>query len=135
VTVVGELPNAALAAWPEAVTRRVVVTGERRVHYLERHPEVAGDEGVLGQLIVDPDEIHRYKGDPRVANLYRRIDGDRWWMAGVLISARGGLQNSILSFRRANRLEIERGRKQGRLLWEKQPPGGSAGSRIPLAEA
>lgn len=119
VLVVGEFPAGALSAWPEAITRTVVVTGERRAHYLERHPEMAEFEAVLGDLLGDPDEVHRYRGRKQVANVYRRIDNDYYWMVGVAVATVEGLRNSVLSFRRARRKEVERGRGLGLAVWTK----------------
>jgi hypothetical protein len=47
---VGSMPFAAIVFWSDAVTRDVVITGERRNHYLTRHPEIFDDELVLAGL-------------------------------------------------------------------------------------
>lgn len=119
IVIVGQVLDEALAAWPEATGRFVVVTGERRIHYLERHQDVADDEDAIVDLIRDPSEIRRYERDPDVANLYRRIDDAHSWMVAVLIAKESPLLNSVLSFRRARRRAVERGKKRGLVVWKK----------------
>lgn len=134
----GELPTRTYQAfrqqWPSSVTAQVVLTGERRAHYLERHPEMAAFEGKLMETLFAPDEIHRNKRDSQIGIWYRRLNGSQYIRVVVWVSDTPGLQNSIHSFRLADQREIDQGQKQKRLVWAKSKPlGGSALSHIPLA--
>ena len=117
--VLGELPGGALAAWPESITTTVVLTGERRAQDLERHPEVAAYESALLDRLADPVEVHRWERHPYVANVYRRIDDMHYGMAGLAIAVEAPFLNLVLSFRRARRREVERGRRRGLFAWKR----------------
>lgn len=103
--------------WPASVTGRTVLTGERRVHYLSRHPEIVRYESELMSALFDPDEVHSDKRDPQVGIWYRRFDQNHLLRVVVWISDNQNLQNSIHSLRLADGNELMRSRKQGHMLW------------------
>jgi hypothetical protein len=106
--------------WTESVTSQVVLTGERRAHYLERHAEMRGLERELLATIFEPDEIHRNKRDSQIGIWYRRLNSSQYTRVVIWVSDKPGLQNSIHSFRLADEREVTMGRKQERLLWAKK---------------
>jgi hypothetical protein len=105
--------------WTESVTSQVVLTGERRAHYLERHAEMAGLESYLLTTLLQPDEVHRNRYDPRMAIFYKQIDIDHYLRIALWVSNDPTKQNSVFSFRKARTGEVERERKAGRVLWKK----------------
>lgn len=105
--------------WPVRTTDEMVVTRNRRAHYLERHPEVIDDEPILLRTLLDPDEVHRNAIGLDMAILYRRIDDEHYLRAPVWISHRADRQNSLLSLRRARLIEVEDGKSKGRQVWKK----------------
>jgi len=102
-----------------AVTRNVVLTGERRAHYLGRHKDIVPHEAELVRLLVDPYAVHLNKKDAQMTVWYRQIDDSHFLWAAVWVSDKNALQNSVHSIRLANVEEIEQGEKQGRLIWKK----------------
>ncbi len=80
---VGRIPDDALAYWLDRVTDEVVITRERRRHYLDRHPEVEADEEVLIRSVLDPEEVHINRIDPRMTIIYCRIDDSYYALAGM----------------------------------------------------
>lgn len=117
IVVIGPLSGILRDFWPNAVAEQVILTGERRLHYLERHPEIRAYEDRLVQVAMQPDEIHRNSCDPTIAILYRRVARQLWLRLALWVSDTIGLQNSIHSYRLALESEVLRGRKAGRLLW------------------
>ena len=116
-------PSAAIRqAWPTSVTDQVVLTGERRAHYLERHAEMTALEGELLATLFEPDEVHRNRYDPRMAIFYRRFDPEHYLRIALWVSDDSTKQNSLFSFRKARNVEVERDRKAGRRLWKKIKP-------------
>jgi len=117
---IGTLRQNILASMRDAITDQVVVTGERRQHYLARHPDVQPYETELARLINDPDEIQRNKTDAQMLILYRRLDAERFLRAAVWVSRRADKQNSVHSLRLAKASEVELGRAQGRGVWQRK---------------
>ena len=116
---IGQLPQPVRQHWPGALTPQVVLTGERRAHYLVGHADMVPYEANLPDVIANPDEVHRNKRDAQIAILYRRVDEQHWLRATLWISDKPGLQNSIHSYRLAGTDEVQQGRKARRLLWQK----------------
>ena len=112
----GLISSDVLLHWPESVTREVVLTGERRAHYLREHPEMADYEVYLAETALTPDEVHCNKRDPDMAICYRRLDSERFLRVALWISPGEGRSNSIHSYRLARTHEVEIGRRQGRAL-------------------
>lgn len=116
------------AAWGRPINADIdiVLTGERRDHILARHPELAAYLGQLLGLISNPDEVQRNKHDPDMAIFYKRLTGEHYLRAAVLLQRAGSRrQHSIISARLAYSGEVERGRQ--RRVWAKgKPPGGTA---------
>ena len=97
----------------------VVLTVTQRTHYLERHPEMGQHENSLPDVLLDPDEVHRNKYDEDMAIFYRRLDAQHYLRVAVLIQTEPTeLRHSVLSFRLANRQEVQRGK--GRQVWKKK---------------
>jgi hypothetical protein len=119
VLIVGVIPAAALEAWPDRVTDHVVITAERRRHYLQEHPEVEELELLLLHTLFDPEEVHLYDPDKAVANLYRSIDTRNDLMVSVWISHESDKQNSLHSARIQHHRRRMNPRKKGRGLWRK----------------
>ena len=94
---------------PQRRTPRLPFGCGRRPRYEDR----------LRDVIANPDEIHRNKRDAQIAILYQRLDEDHWLRATLWISDKHGLQNSIHSYRLAGIEEVRKGRRSGRLLWQK----------------
>jgi SPP1 gp7 family putative phage head morphogenesis protein len=119
----GQLPTQPYRAmreqWPTSVTPSVVLTGERRAHYLKSHPEMRSLESELLAALFDPNEIHLNKQDPQISIWYRRLNTGQYLRVVVWVSDTQGLQNSVHSFRLADEKEVNRGRKRKRLLWKK----------------
>ena len=118
VLAIGLIQPAIISAWKGAVTRRVVLTGERRRHYLQRHPGIREYETSLRAVVLYPDEVHRNKKDPEMAIMYKQLDAEAFLRVALWVSDTTGLENSVHSFRRAHAREVMRGRKEGRLIWE-----------------
>ena len=116
---IGFLSHEILASWSERTTREVIITRERRSHYLARHPEVQRHEHLLLSALMDPLEVHRNRLDERIAIFYRELDDAFHVRVPVWISDRTDRQNSVLSFRRARTREVERGRAAGRQVWRR----------------
>lgn len=106
-------------AWPDMVTRQTVLTDERRGHVIEQHPEIGLYLDQLPELVTEPDEVHRNRIDPRIAILYRGAGEDLYMRAALWISDVRGLLNSVHSVRFARSSELDRARRQGRLIWKR----------------
>lgn len=106
--------NGILKEWANSATDWVVLTGERRFHYLERHPETSEIESRLASVIQFPDEIYRNKADSSVALFYQYSHDDYWMRAVVWISQDRTKSNSIMSFRFAKENELARDRRERR---------------------
>jgi len=117
---IGQIPTPIERLWPEVSSQRIIVTGERRRHYLERHPLTERYELDLVRAVRFPDEIFRNRMDAQVAILYRRID-DRYRMrVALLVSQLAGLDCSVLSAWPTRPKDYERERRSGRLLWRRE---------------
>lgn len=116
---IGEIPSAALSAWPARVTNRVIITAERRQHYLFRHPEVVELEALIVTTLLDPVEVHRFAPDKAVANLYRPVNDRNDLMVSVWISHDPDKQNSVHSARIQHHRRLETSRDRGNELWRK----------------
>lgn len=115
----GHLSADIIAKWTRTTTLEVILTRERRAHYLARHPEILGDEPVLLSALTDPLEVHRNRLDERIAIFYRDVGGGFYLRVPVWISDRTDRQNSVLSLRRARSKEVEAGRAAGRQIWRR----------------
>lgn len=116
---IGNITFGALSYWNDHVTTEMIITGERRHHYLERHPEMLEDESLLVVALTAPSEIHRNTLDERIAIIYQPIDDRYFLRIPIWVSNRSGMINSVLSVRRASVDEIMKGRFDGRLVWKK----------------
>jgi Barnase-EndoU-ColicinE5/D-RelE like nuclease len=117
---IGQIPAPIEHLWPDVASHRIIVTGERRRHYLDRHPLTEQYELDLVRAVRFPDEIFRNRMDAQVAILYRRID-DRYRMrVALLVSQLAGLDCSVLSAWPTRPKDYERDRRSGRLLWRRE---------------
>jgi len=97
----------------------IVLIGNRRFHYLERHPEMYTWEEWLAATVLDPDEVHRNRHDSQVALFYRRLDGEHYLRVAVLMQpSKGALLHSILSYRLARVDEVIE--KADRRVWRRK---------------
>ena len=96
----------------------VLLSAERRAHYLKRHPEIADYEGVLQRLIKSPDEVHKNKEDAGVAIFYMKV-GKRYLRSVVAMRPHGGddLQPFIISVRLARQDEVIKSAEAKRKVW------------------
>jgi hypothetical protein len=116
---IGNIAAGAIDFWSLRTTDEVIITGERRLHYLARHPEVLDDELLLLRALLNPEEIHTNAFDTQLAIIYHRVNEYYALRIPVWISNREDRQNSVLSMRRARYSEVERGRTLGRAVWRK----------------
>ena len=99
----------------------VVLTGERRKHYLADHPEMPSHEDKLHDGVLLPDEVQRNRKDPRTAIFYKRLNDEYFLRAAVVLQPKAGeLKHSIFSFRLAKQKEVEGARHAGRTIWSRQ---------------
>ena len=99
----------------------VVLTGERRRHYLTDHPDIAPYEQMLARVVLNPDQVHRNRKDPRTAIFYKRMDEEHYLRAAIVLQLQAGeLKHSVFSFRLAKNKEVEDGRRGGRVIWSKK---------------
>lgn len=118
---VGSLPADLVRAFASDVADNldVVITGERRLHYLGQHPEMLSLEHLLLDTLLSPGEVHRNKGDADIGIFYKQLGPDRYVRAVVRMQARGGRRkHSLMSYRIARAEELQTGRL--RLVWEKK---------------
>lgn len=106
--------------WPSSVTGIVVLTGERRAHYLLRHPESTFLENHLIRLVRFPDEVYLNRHDLSMAIFYLYFEESYWLRAAIWVSEDVSKQNSIFSLRYAKEDELARDRAQRRLVWQKR---------------
>jgi len=120
VLVVGELRASMVTSWTVPTNRKVVLTGERRWHYLERHPEMRQFEALLRDVLLEPDAVCRNRTDEEVAIFYRRHDVEHYLRVVVLMQRgeKGKYKHSILSFRLA-KVDEYRG-DLARAVWRKK---------------
>ncbi|MBI5652240.1 MAG: hypothetical protein HZC40_17625 [Chloroflexi bacterium] len=99
----------------------VVLTGERRRHYLTDHPEMIRCERELHRVVLQPDQVHRNRKDPHTAIFYKRFDDDYFLRAAIVLQPKAGeLKHSGFSFRLAKEKEVEDGRRAGRVIWNRK---------------
>jgi hypothetical protein len=116
----GPLPEGITNSWDALVSDRVVVTGERYAHIIDRHPEVAGQERRILEAALNPDEIHMNVDDPRIAILYKGGVGLSLMRLALWLSDDSTLQNSIHSVRYAHRGERRRSDRAERRIWPRE---------------
>lgn len=95
----------------------VIITGERRHHYLDRHPEMAAVEWQLDQVVINPSFVSPNKTDPDILLFYLKGD-DRYLRATVRMQREiGEYKHSVISLRFARSKEVKREEK--RALYKK----------------
>lgn len=120
VVVLGFIPVGISTNWSAIRGRRIVLTGERRRHIVDGHPEMNQLTSVLVRTVQDPDEIHRNKRDAFIAIFWRRLEEHESYLrVAVLLSTDGVLEHSVMSAWRVRRKDFEREGRQGRLVWRK----------------
>ena len=116
---IGEVPDHVLSIWVGRHTNRVVITAERRAHYLLSHPEVIAYEQDMLLAILDPDAVHRYEADAEVANLYREVGDGRYIVVSLLTTSNPGLRNSVMSARISRTRQRNSGIRKGLEVWKR----------------
>lgn len=110
---VGQLRREIVRLWssdPEE-NLEVILTGERRDHILERHPDMEPYLGWLREAVLNPNEVHPNRTDHDMAIFYCRITGTRYLRVAVLMQQqKGPRRHSIISARQARPEEVARGR-------------------------
>lgn len=105
--------------YPDSVTRQVILTGERKQHILESHPEMEDYLGVIPKMLTEFVDIHRDKTDPKMAIIYLGKDKEHLLRIVLWISNKSNLQNSIHSMRIAGKSEYLSGLEAWRSLLNK----------------
>jgi hypothetical protein len=117
VLLLGALSVEIVQLWTnDAGNQAIVLIGNRRLHYLERHPEMYAWEELLAATVLDPDEVQRNRHDSQVALFYKRLDEAHYLRVAVLMQPRKGVfKHSILSYRLARVSEVIE--KSDRRVW------------------
>ncbi len=98
--------------------RTVILTLERRLHYLQRHPEMAKWESIFPNVINNPDEVHKNRRNSQIFNFYKRISEKHYLRLTVVIQEKPGkFKHSIITARLARIKEVQRGQKKGLKIW------------------
>lgn len=116
---IGPAPVCIRQGWPEAVSQRIVLIGERYGHILNNHPEMRGYERAIVMTAFDPDCVHRNSRDAQIAVLYRAWQTGFQVRIALWISNDPRFHNSIHSARFARPQERLKGIEKGRVIWEK----------------
>lgn len=91
----------------------LILTGERRNHYLKSHQEMVNVDQFLGQIINAPDFVSPNTTDRNVVIYYKKFDDQRYFRVAVRLQARSNeLKHSIMSFRYCGINEAEKSRKK-----------------------
>ncbi|MDL1898214.1 hypothetical protein FBQ82_18335 [Anaerolineae bacterium CFX7] len=99
----------------------VVLTGERRKHYLNSHPEMIQYEDKLADVVLAPNQTHRNRKVLQTVIFYKRLDQRHFLRAAIVLQPKAGeLKHSIFSFRLAKHSEVETSAHEGRLIWRKK---------------
>jgi len=90
----------------------VILTWERRQHYLERHYEMFWYENLLIKTVLSPDIVQKNSKDKDVTLFFKRIDEEHYLRATILLNTANekDKKHSVLSYRIARRIEVERGK-------------------------
>jgi len=115
----GPSPDCIRQGWPQIVSQRIVLTGERYGHILKNHPEMRGFERAIVMAALDPDCVHRNNRDAQIAVLYRAWQEGLQIRIALWISNDARFHNSIHSARFARMHERTKGIEKGRMVWKK----------------
>ncbi len=122
----GHLNEEIVALWAVTIigNLEIVLTTPQRLHFIEKHPDIASFESWLSLVVVDPDEVHKDKFDPEVAIFYRSIERNgkiKYYHVAVAMQIYpNAKKHSVLSFRFTQFREIRKGRNEERKVWEKK---------------
>lgn len=108
---IGELDGILLEKMGVNITDNlsIVLTGERRLHYLENHAEMEPFEDLLINIISQPDFACSNKQDDDVMILYRKIDEARALRLVIrLQKGKTDYKHSIMSYRFSSLAEYEK---------------------------
>ncbi len=119
VLVLGTIPGPVQINWPNRTTDEIVLTGERRQHYLSEHREMEVYEPFLATIFRDFTDIQTNKTDKDMAIFYKLIDDGHYLRVALWISHELKKKNSIHSFRKAKIKEVDDGVRGGRSLIKK----------------
>lgn len=118
VVQVSATPRPLISAWPKAHAI-MAITGERRDHYLELHPEMSELEADLIRALIDPDLIYTDARDKGTAVVYRALPDAGYLRAVVRMSETEELYNSVITAYRRGIQDYHGHRGDGRLVWRK----------------
>lgn len=119
VVEVGTIMVEVLSYFPGSATTAVVVTANRRRHYLNAHPEVALHEPLVIRAALFPEEIHIDPYRPDTYAHYVSLDERHDLRVLVRYSRRPDRQNSVITAFVCRKRERVSGRRRGLLRWEK----------------
>jgi hypothetical protein len=124
---IADVPEHISKLWKPApgISSKVILTGERRAHYLEGHKGVALDwEHMMADVITDPDFIHISQKHPGSYEFYKRIDEKYFLMIPVRVQTEPGWRkHSIMSFYKVKVSRAERDKEYR--IWTKGQEEGS----------
>jgi hypothetical protein len=118
---IGASPEDIVRQWTNQVAgnQDIVLTGKRRAHYLERHPELTTWQAYLAEAVLQPDEVHRNQQVASTAIFYKQVDAAHYLRVVVAMQAvPGRFKHSIITWRlaRANEVIANRARR----IWPTQ---------------
>jgi len=122
----GHLKEEIVALWAVTIigNTEIVLTTPQRIHFLEKHPDIASFECWLSLVVRDPDEVHKDKFDPEVAIFYRLMEHNSKMkychVAVAMQNIPNAKKHSVLSFRFTQFREIRKGRNEKRDVWKKE---------------
>ena len=116
---IGTLPEPVVDHWQDIVTDQIILTGERRGHYLQEHKEMIDLEDYLPKVILQFTDVHINTSDPRMAIFYLELDDKHLLRVALWISDNPEKLNSVHSMRKARRSEYLKGIKAGRSIIKK----------------
>lgn len=85
---IGRLPGEALGHWPDRATDDVVITRERRNHYLERHLDMLVLQARVVRTLPDPADVHSYRQGRQMTISHVPLNTRRLIRAPVLMTTR-----------------------------------------------
>ena len=102
--------------YPNSLTNTTILTGERKEHILDSHPEMKDHFEILGKMLSGYVDIHRNTVDDQIAIIYLRKDEEFLFRIALWISDKTNFRNSVMSFRIARKSEYLKGLETGKSL-------------------
>ena len=120
VILIGRLPAHYLVHWSRRATDDIVITRDRRDHYLTNHPEMETFERDLVRTLLDPDAVFALSDDAYTAAVCARQDARHDVVAIIRISTTRPLQNSVITARRQRQARRGKPSHRNQLVWLKE---------------